>query len=199
MAKRNTGGAIGFRAHTGWAAVVALAGTADEPRVIDRRRIELTDETDLEKIQIYHAAAEQPFAKAEWMIEAALAATNTKTQASVAALVAALAVPVGCAGLVAGNTQLPASLEKILASHALIHAAEGELFRAAIIAACKKCQLPIAGFAGNALSDHAKQTLGLPAGKLRDRLAAIGRSLGPPWGQDQKEAALVAWMALATR
>jgi hypothetical protein len=133
------------------------------------------------------------------MIDAALAATNTKACASVAALVGSLAVPVGCAGLVAGNTQLPASLEKLLASHALIHAAEGEMFRAAIVAACKECKLPIAGFAGNALSDHARQTLGLSPSKLRDRLAALGAGLGPPWGQDQKEAALVAWMALAMR
>jgi hypothetical protein len=197
MAKRNGDAAIGFRAHTGWAAVVAIAGTAEEPRVIDRRRIELTDETELENTQVYHAAAEQPFAKAEWMIDAALAATGTKARASVAALVKLLAVPVGCAGLVAGNTQLPASLEKVLESHALIHAAEGEMFRAAIVAACKACKLPITGFAGNALSDHARQTLGLSPGKLRDRLAALGAGLGPPWGQDQKEAALVAWMALA--
>jgi hypothetical protein len=198
MAKRDDA-AIGFRAHTGWAAVVVVGGSAAEPRVLDRRRIELTDETDLENIQAYHAAAEQPFAKAEWMIDAALAATNTKARASVAALVESIAVPVGRAGLVAGNTRLPGSLEKVLASHALIHAAEGEMFRAAIIAACKTCKLPITGFAGNALSDHARQTLGLAPSKLRDRLAALGRGLGPPWGQDQKEAALVAWMALATR
>ena len=199
MANRNVDAAIGFRAHTGWAAVVVIAGTAEEPRVIDRLRIELTDQTDLEKIQIYHAAAEQPFAKAAWMIEAATAATNTTARASVAALVASLDVPIGCAGLVTGNTQLPASLEKILASHALVHAAEGEMFRAAIVAACKSCQLPIIGFPGNALSDHAKQTLGLSAGKLRDRLVALGAGLGPPWSQDQKEAALVAWMAWAMR
>jgi hypothetical protein len=198
MARRDDA-AIGFRAHTGWAAVVVIGGSPAEPRVQDRRRIELTDETDLENIQVYHAAAEQPFAKAEWMIDAALAATTTRARASVAALVESLAVPAGCAGLVAGNTQLPASLEKLLASHALIHAAEGEMFRAAIVAACKACKLPITGFAGNALSDHAKQTLGLSPGKLRDRLAALGQGLGSPWGQDQKEAALVAWMALAMR
>jgi hypothetical protein len=73
------------------------------------------------------------------------------------------------------------------------------MFRAAIVAACKKCKLPITGFAGNALSDHARQALGLSPSKLRDRLAALGQGLGPPWGQDQKEAALVAWMALAMR
>ena len=199
MVKRIGDAAIGFRAHTGWAAAVALGGSADEPRVIDRRRIELTGETDLEKIQIYHTAAEQPFAKAEWMIDAALAATTTRARASIAMLLEAVPVPVGCAGLVAGNTRLPASLEKVLASHALIHAAEGEMFRAAIVAGCEACKLPITGFAGNALSDHARQTLGLSPAKLRDRLAALGQGLGPPWGQDQKEAALVAWMALAIR
>ncbi|HEU4734280.1 MAG TPA: hypothetical protein VFT22_40590 [Kofleriaceae bacterium] len=197
MARRTADTALGFRAHTGWAAVVALAGPADAPRVIDRRRIELTDETDLEAVQIYHAAAEQPLAKARWLVEAAHEATAARTRRSIEQLLASLGVPVRCAGLVAGNARIPDALDKILASHALIHAAEGELFRGAIAGACAACKLPVTGFAGNALSDHARQALGLPPGKLRERLAALGRGLGPPWGQDQKESALVAWLALA--
>ena len=34
---------VGFFAHTGWAAAVALAGPLDAPRVAARRRLELWD------------------------------------------------------------------------------------------------------------------------------------------------------------
>ena len=102
-------------------------------------------------------------------------------------------------GIVAGNMELPASLETILASHALIHAAEGEMFRKAIIDACAAKDLAIINFPGTTLNDDGAALLGLTAAKLRDRLAAFGKALGPPWGQDQKEATLVAWLALAQR
>ncbi len=34
---------------------------------------------------------------------------------------------------------------------------------------------------------------------LRRRLVELGRDAGKPWAQDQKESALVAWLALASR
>src|SRR5947209_4124817 len=34
---------LGLRAHSGWAALVALAGPADAPQVVDRRRIEMAE------------------------------------------------------------------------------------------------------------------------------------------------------------
>jgi hypothetical protein len=191
--------ALGFRAHTGWAAVVALAAPVTAPSVIDRRRIALSTETVTEAMQVYHAAAEQPLESARAMVTAALAATNVTSAASVKELVAALGRPVKKAGLVSGNQQLPGSLEKILASHALIHAAEGEMFRAAITAGCTSCNIPVLAIPGNALYERGGEVLGLTAGKLRDRIDALGSGLGPPWGKDQKEAALVAWMALASR
>ena len=40
-----THAALGLRAHSGWAALVAVAGTRGAPAVIDRRRIELADPT----------------------------------------------------------------------------------------------------------------------------------------------------------
>jgi len=33
-------------------------------------------------------------------------------------------------------------------------------------------------------------------GELQHRIQEMGKSVGPPWTQDQKYAALVAWMAL---
>ncbi len=48
---------LGFKAHSGWAALVALGRDKDDLHVIDRRRIELADPADGEWArQPYHAA-----------------------------------------------------------------------------------------------------------------------------------------------
>ena len=47
--------AIGFRAKTGWAAVVLLAAEASGPRLLDARRIELCDPAEPDSRQPYHA------------------------------------------------------------------------------------------------------------------------------------------------
>jgi len=36
----------------------------------------------------------------------------------------------------------------------------------------------------------------MPATRLATRITALGKSIGPPWGKDQKEAALAALVAL---
>jgi len=48
--------ALGFRVHTGWAALVALAGPRTSPRAIARHRIELVDDPYMRFC--YHHAAE---------------------------------------------------------------------------------------------------------------------------------------------
>jgi hypothetical protein len=42
----------------------------------------------------------------------------------------------------------------------------------------------------------AQQALGSERGELLRRLAELGRPLGPPWSQDEKFAALAAWLAI---
>jgi len=37
----------------------------------------------------------------------------------------------------------------------------------------------------------------MPLGQLERRVADLGKPLGPPWSQDQKCAALAAWLALS--
>jgi len=46
--------------------------------------------------------------------------------------------------LLASGRALPA-LEQILVSHALIHTADGELFREGLRAACSRCDIPVEG------------------------------------------------------
>src|SRR5205814_4967156 len=60
--------ALGLRAHSGWTAVVALAGPISAPRVLARQRLEFADPKLGYSKQPYHAAAERSFAEAEKLI-----------------------------------------------------------------------------------------------------------------------------------
>jgi len=100
-----------------------------------------------------------------------------------------------CAMLLAAGKPLP-ELARILASHALIHTADGELFRRALLDAGQSRGLKAFTLKENSLMDTASQTLGQPAEQLGRRLAALGAGLGPPWSQDEKYSALAAWLAL---
>jgi len=46
------------------------------------------------------------------------------------------------------------------------------------------------------LTRHAEAALGTPASSLASTMATLGKSVGPPWGKDQKDAALAALVAL---
>ncbi|MGH7899024.1 MAG: hypothetical protein ACREQQ_13800, partial [Candidatus Binatia bacterium] len=50
----------------------------------------------------------------------------------------------------------------------------------------------------DALAERAAAAVGITLARLSERLAAMGKASGKPWAADQKEAALVAWLALAT-
>jgi hypothetical protein len=88
---------------------------------------------------------------------------------------------------------------KILASHALIHAAEGEFFREAFSKACEDLDLSVTGFRERSLDECVQTTFGKGAGRMRQQISTLGRSLGPPWTKDQKTASLAALVILANK
>ena len=88
-------------------------------------------------------------------------------------------------------------LEEILASHALIHTAEGEFFRQAFRSAFEKLRIPITGIRARDLDDSAVEAFGKAASAIQKRIDGMGRDLGAPWTKDEKTAALAATIALA--
>ena len=101
-----------------------------------------------------------------------------------------------CGLLLASGRPLPA-LEKILASHALIHTADGELFREAIAHGCERSGLKMESIKERALLERAGTGLHLKTTELMRRVTDLGKPLGSPWSQDEKFATLAAWLALA--
>ena len=197
MTLRRPLAALGLRAHSGWAALVAVGGTAAAPQVLDRRRIEMAD--DPEAKQPYHAAEELPLAQARTLLDRFARVAQERAAAGLGAALADLRTDgydvVGAIVLTASGKPLPA-LESILASHVLIHTADGEHFRDALAWAGKQHRVPVARIREKDLVAQAAKALGRAAPALQATVTAWGKPLGPPWTQDQKLSALGAWLGL---
>jgi hypothetical protein len=88
------------------------------------------------------------------------------------------------------------TVDEILAVHFRMHKAEGVLFRAALAQAAGDCGLRLVAIPEKQLKAHAERALATPSSTLLKRLTMLGKSAGPPWGKDQKDAALAAMIAL---
>ncbi len=192
--------ALGFAPHSGWAACVALGGDAREPLLLARERVELAAAGDAEAKQPYHAAEELPFAEAKRAIARFLADATKRARAgveSVATRVETAGYTLEGASILQASGRPGLELASILASHALIHGADGNHFRIALAAACAKRELPVGGVRERDLAARAESALRRSHDELNAHLAALGKGVGPPWGADQRRAALLAWLVLA--
>ncbi len=193
-----THAAVGLRAHSGWAALVVVAGPPRSPAVIERRRIELVDHGIPR--QPYHAAKKLDLQEAAELVRRCAHRARLLARRALREVVKDLHTKghdvVGC-GLLLSSGRPATTLAETLASHALIHTAEGELFREALAHASKQCDLRVTGVRERQLFAQGESQLHLPAGELRRRVSELGRFIGPPWRQDEKYAALVGWLVLA--
>jgi hypothetical protein len=180
MAKR---AALGFKSHTGWAAVVAVAGG----EVVLKGRVEMA--STFASGAVFHAGQELPLENAKALIHSSEAKFEAKARQAISGLLAelgALDCEVIGAGIIAGSPKPLPPVEAILRSHALVHAAEGELYRRMIARGCEGCGIPVKWVALKG------------PGARADSIAAMGKKSGRPWAADQKEAALAALIALET-
>jgi len=181
--------------------MVAVTGTIESPSVIDRRIIQLHNSKIVGSKQPYHTGEALPFKDAEEFISRCIAESHELAHDGLQAVIKALQQSgysvAGCAILLASGRILP-SLDRVLASHALIHSAEGELYRNALIQAAARCKLTVHQVKERELLSRAGEILGRSENDLRNYLSHVGHSLGSPWREDQKCATLAAWIALAT-
>jgi hypothetical protein len=192
--------AFGVKAHSGWAALVALGEHGRRLDVVERRRLALVDDEDAEWAkQPYHAAEGLAAADAEAVVTRAIAAAHARAEDALTRLLAerrARGDEVVACGVLLGSGMPAWSVAEILAVHMRMHKAEGELFRDALAKGAERAGLPCIGVREKEVEAVAGKVLSLPAAELSRCLAETGRRAGPPWARDQKEAALAAWIAL---
>jgi len=70
------------------------------------------------------------------------------------------------------------------------------LFRDALARAAEACGLRFRGIPEKQLGEEAVRALDTSMESLRKTIISLGKSVGPPWGRDQKDASLAAMIAL---
>jgi hypothetical protein len=189
---------VGFRVHSGWSAVVAVCVEKGKPVVLHRERLQLVETFTYRFRQPYHTGGKMTLAEARTFIAGVRETARDIACRAIHELQADLErrgykLSRG-ALLLASGRALP-ELEKILASHALIHTADGELFRECLLHAGERCGLEVMSIRERELLEQAAKTLRVPGPSLLRRITELGRVLGSPWTQDEKFATLAAWLA----
>ena len=194
--------AAGFRVHSGWSAVVVAALEKGELVVLRRARVRLVKTFSYTFRQPYHTAEKM---EADEAVDFVL---GMRTEAEDLAYGWLQSMQIELkelewklqrgALLLASGRALP-EFAKILRSHALIHTADGELFREAIRGACQRGGVKLASIKDRDLLERCEKVFSMQRAELLRRVTEMGRELGAPWTQDEKFATLAAWLALRTR
>ncbi len=172
--------AIGLVARTGAAVAVVLSGDAAAPGLVARREIALVPAGM--PAQPYHAAAGLAMADADKLVGRAERGVQEAAIAGLRAVVDGLPAGSVVSGVavVVKAVSVPGQLADGMRSHAWMHAAEGVLYREAVLAAARDC-----GYLARAVEESV-----LPAAV--DAVATLGRAAGRPWRRIEKDAARAA-------
>jgi hypothetical protein len=189
--------AVGFATHSGWA-VAVTAGVGDDGHlaVVDRRRVTLLGD-DLPRMA-YHAAAELDADAAERLVASVDASIADYARDVVGELVVAADVAVAGVAVVGRPREIP-SVAVVLASHARMHASEGEQYRRGIVEAANDLGLPVLRIGPDELTARTTELLGWTPERTEQELAAVRAALGAPWQTDHKQAALAALALLRSQ
>ena len=194
--------AVGFRVHSGWSALVTVSLENDVARVLSRERVYLVEKFLYKFRQPYHTAERMSLEKARAFVEESLVEAKRLACSALRSTQEELGnkgYELAKGGLLLASGKALPGLENVLRSHALIHTADGEHFREALRQACADCGVEMASFRERELPERGVKTLRMRRDRLLRRLTELGAGLGSPWTQDEKYAALAAWLVLAER
>jgi hypothetical protein len=188
--------ALGFKARTGRAILVVLAGDRRHAQVIERSQVLLLPEGEFAP---YHAAKELAPAAGRAHVKRSIATAQrlaTSALRDAAKRCADAGHELAGCGVLVGPGMPDWTTDQILAVHFRMHKAEGELFRDVLVHGARACGIALTTLPDKSAIDAAANKLGVTRAQLDAQLAALGKAVGPPWGMDQKEAAAAALVAL---
>jgi hypothetical protein len=161
--------AIGISVHTGWGACVVVGGSLAEPEIVANEVVDVLG--DSERF-CFHMAAQMKRADVDKWIQD----LRKKALASARRALSPLLDKRVSVGAVVAKPGEAGDLDQILASHPRLHTAEGCFYRDVFKEAC--------GVAVHVVSPSSLD------------VTKVGKLAGPPWGKDQKLAALAAWKVM---
>ncbi|MFB3106140.1 MAG: hypothetical protein ACE1ZA_14645 [Pseudomonadales bacterium] len=168
--------AVGIFTHMGWVTAVTVVASDQFIKVVRTERIDTGDAGDREAIEPYHVAAGfrgldrvPPPPDPQSVIRRGLKKQQRHTLGNLRKLLGAmsdLGFEIADAAILAGRGKLAASLDKVLASHAQIHIAEGNAVRQAVDASLKRLDVRVAWLDQKSLFEKAHEILALDEDEL---------------------------------
>jgi len=168
--------------------------------VLERERLEVADRSVEGTVQPYHWVEEWPLAKADAFLARCRDTSLNMAKAGVGTVAGRMrdgGYDVVAACVLESSGRPAGSLADILASHAMIHTAEGVFYRDVFRKACEAWKIPVIGVKEREIWNRAAESFGEKPEELQRMISALGKDLGPPWRQDEKLATAAAWLALS--
>jgi len=178
--------------------VVLLGGSAVSPRVLESRKVDLSDPANPESRQPYHdgfGTARSP-GLALTRLVASVERYGARSMNDLFDEYTAAGHSLCGVGVVVGSLIDPDAIGN---SHVRIHALEGRLFRQIVIEAAERRGILCSIHRDRDLYEHATSRLGKAAPALRRQVSAIDRLEGGAWRAEHKAATLAAWLMLKGR
>src|SRR5260221_368725 len=172
---------LGFRAHSGWTALVAIALEEGSPHVLLRQRVHLVKTFTYEFRQPYHTAKTRSPAEGRDFVLRVRAEARSLAWDAISSAQSRFqnqGYDLKRCGLLLTSAKPLPDLRQILASHALIHTADGELFREALLHASERCGLETFTEKESELFERATHIFQLKADDLGRRLVHLGAAFG---------------------
>jgi hypothetical protein len=196
MAKPKNLVAIGLRAKTARAIAVVLGGSVDNPVVVTKLELPLSDRKFPATFQPYHEVMDLPWEQSQKAVRTYVRLIETVARKGLADLIKKVKADgyvVKAVGIVGAKDR---DLARIGNYHIRAHAAEGVLFRRVLDLAAEAHGLRWRAFADKQFEQIATTELGPKAATVKKKLTEVGRNLAPPWRADEKQAATAAWLVL---
>ncbi len=199
--------AVGIFTHMGWLTAVTVVKHEEFIHVVRTERIEPGDPLDREAIEPYHLAGgfrgldrvpAPPDPQA--LIDRGVEKQRRHTLGNFRSLLqdmCELGFLIADAAILAGRGKSAATLDKVLASHAQIHIAEGNSVRQAVDAALEQLGVRVAWLDRKNLFETANEVLALEESELTAKLTSIRPEITSPWRKEERLCAIAAWVSLS--
>jgi hypothetical protein len=192
------GAVIGASVHYARAELVTLAVEDAAPVFLDRRRVELIDE-HLPSAPYHHEALELDIGAAIDLVDRVRRSVAEHARAALSTLLAThraqvLILPAS------PYVRLPDSLEEVLRSRPLTHAADGMLYRESLAEAAAGLGMEVRRYPRRTdPTVLAAEAMGVDVAEVTSLIARFGREAGTPWRKDHKLAAAAGLCVLGPR